>query len=465
MARRAPSHASDALRAAPLLRGIAAVAAFATALASGAGAGAQAAAPLATSAPATTPEPVVGRWELTGAMNVPRSSHSLTVLADGRVLAAGGCTGAYVTFEPDLSCGRTDLAELYDPATGRWTLTGTMNEPRAFHAAVLLRDGRVLVAGGWSPWSMSPTAAVWSSELYDPSTGRWAQSGAMTQGRAAASHDLSLVVLPSGKVLFPGGVDRSGLAFAASADLYDPASGSWTPTGPMVVPRSNPTVVLLPSGQVLAVGGLAAWGEQVGFFVDPLYSLGLPGTATAELYDPVHDTWAPTGPLGRPVQWNTLTLLPAGEVLLTGGQVRFGADWLGHNASDQAALYDPATGTWRAADPMLHRRAYSQAVRLPSGRVLVAGGNWTIDGGSRGDLYPAFQPEVFDPGRGAWSRTPVLRHYLLGFGAATLLPTGEVLYTGGLIDDLSAFEFVEGWWAFAISAAQVFHEGSPGGGP
>ncbi|HSB18709.1 MAG TPA: kelch repeat-containing protein [Anaeromyxobacteraceae bacterium] len=376
-------------------------------------------------------EAVVGRWTLTGAMNEPRWVHSLTVLADGRVLAAGGCANAE---GPGVSCQAKDSAEIYDPATGIWTPTGSMNEARAEPGAVLLLDGRVLVAGGWD----GVVGLETSAELYDPATGRWTPTRDMAWGRNASAMSHCLVLLPSGKALFVGGREPDESAPAPAAEVYDPANEEWATTGPMVTGREIPAAILLPSGKVLAVGGIpGAWKPE-----------GVYATASAEIYDPETNTWRETGAVRRPVVWHSLALLGTGEVLLTNGlrDTSNAGPLCGYNA--EADIYDPAGGSWRAASPMLNPHSYPSAVRLPSGRVLLAGGMMHPLCG------PETPPEVYDPWRRAWSLTPPMRHFSFGTTTAALLPSGDVLVAGGLSSDFVNFDH-----SITISAAQIFDEG------
>jgi N-acetylneuraminic acid mutarotase len=141
-------------------------------------------------------------------MATQREGHAATLLPSGKVLVAGTFTGSIHAQELSKS------AELYDPATGTWSATGSMSIPRTGHTLTLLPTGKVLVAGG----------SV--SELYDPDTGQWTKTGVMLLARG--QHTATL--LPTGKVLVVGGYDHGPLA---SAELYDPATGEWHPTGPL----------------------------------------------------------------------------------------------------------------------------------------------------------------------------------------------------------------------------------------
>jgi hypothetical protein len=147
-----------------------------------------------------------------------RAHHTATLLRDGRVLVAGGSSVGFIIpegVEPHLLAS----AELYDPGSGSWTPTGSMIEVRNGHTATLLPDGRVLVAGGYSVGGVGGPVA--SAELYDPSTGSWTPTGSMM--RARAGHTATL--LPDGRVLVAGGSGGDS-GTVASAELYDPGSGT-----------------------------------------------------------------------------------------------------------------------------------------------------------------------------------------------------------------------------------------------
>src|SRR6267142_1800386 len=247
--------------------------------------------------------PALGQsWVATGSMSVGRVGHTATLLTDGRVLVAGGST-------PE---GLTPTAELYDPATGAWTLTGSRTYTRSGDsAATLLTDGRVLVAGGTTPKGPTPTA-----ELYDPATGIWAVTGSMNYARAG--HRATL--LTDGTVLVVGG---SGTSFyyyhwepTATAEAYDPATGAWRVTAAMTDARIGHTATLLASGRVLVAGGaLGCWpysSQDAGSFPYPQLN-------SAEGYDPVSGTWFARTLMQTGRYNHTATLLNDGRVLIAGG--------------------------------------------------------------------------------------------------------------------------------------------------
>jgi hypothetical protein len=157
-----------------------------------------------------------------------------------------------------------------------WTLTGSLGIARHRHTATLLPSGKVLVAGGYN----SGGAALISAELYDPVTGTWMATGSL--GTARYQHTATL--LPSGKVLVAGGLAGRTYhrTYLSSAELYDPAAGTWTATGNLGTARFEHTATPLPSGKVLVAGG---------------YNSG--NLSSAELYDPAAGTWTATGTLGN----------------------------------------------------------------------------------------------------------------------------------------------------------------------
>ena len=153
-------------------------------------------------------DPATGKFAATGSMGVRRGGNkTATLLANGNVLVAGGSTG-------DSSASITAAAELYDPTTGTFTSVGSMTGPRAMHAAVLLGDGRVLICGGKNAFTSAGNLAT--AELYDPATGKFTATGSLAEKR----NGLAAVLLKSGKVLLVGG--SSGSALLAGAELYQP---------------------------------------------------------------------------------------------------------------------------------------------------------------------------------------------------------------------------------------------------
>src|SRR4029077_19454885 len=195
--------------------------------------------------PSRTEEPagVGGRIVPVATMAFPRAVQSSTRLDEGTVLAAGGCS------DPGCELGSLGgtTAELFDPETGAFTRTGDLGAFRDDHAAVLLPDGRVLLAGGWGIGGVLDT-----TELYRAASGRFSPGPPMTSPRAG----FTAVTLADGRVLLAGGfLDNEPTT--AAADLFDPANGSITRTGSMHAPRGAYAAARLADGRVLIAGGLS----------------------------------------------------------------------------------------------------------------------------------------------------------------------------------------------------------------
>jgi N-acetylneuraminic acid mutarotase len=197
-------------------------------------------------------------------------------------------------------------AEIYDPVAGTWTRTGSLITARESHTATLLHNGTVLVAGGDNNVYAGgfQLGVLASAEIYDPSTSTWTPTGALRTARTIQTATL----LSDGAVLAVGGYGAQVLADAAnvlaSAELYDSTTGTWTSTGALETARVTHTATLLPNGTVLAVGGI---------YVTLTY------TSSAEIYDPVSRTWTSTGSLANARGGHAATLLGNGTVLVTGG--------------------------------------------------------------------------------------------------------------------------------------------------
>jgi len=345
--------------------------------------------------------PQSGTFRATGEMNVARSFHTATLLANGKVLIAGGAVRA-------ASGEWGPFAELYDPNTGAFTLTGNTNTPLFVSSATLLNDGRVLIVGRVADVKCFPNIA----ELYEPVTGTFSKTGGTVTGQIGGW----AVQLQDGRVLVAGGALDCNETFPtpiANPEVYDPATGTFVATGPFV-PTSNlyftggpdvSEVSLLPDGRVLIAGEF-----------------------DSELYDPVTNTFSITSSMttlcwgATPPQYisgRTATSLADGRILLTGGA----HEDCGRYAT--AELYEPSTEKFVPAGEMSRQRNNHSATLLPDGTVLIAGGENGV--GSPGTTTTA---ESYNPSNGRFEILGNMTFPRAGH-TATLLPNGTVLLAGG----------------------------------
>jgi N-acetylneuraminic acid mutarotase len=324
-----------------------------------------------------------GSWGSTGSTS-DRIYHTATLLANGKVLIAGG---------------GPDSTELYDPATGGWTTTPNSPQYATYQTAELLNNGKVLLAAGAG--FSEPSKA---SDLYDPATGLWGPSGNLSQGR----YWHSSVKLANGKVLVMGGKSDS-TTFLKSAEIYDPANGTWSTTGSMATGRALFPAVLLNNGKVLVAGG---------------YGTGTTLLKSAEIYNPANGTWSAATALEEVRAEGLMLKLNDGRVLIAGGKDPLNCTWT-------AEIYDPASGSWSWIPNMHYARGgYFTMTMMPDGQVLVAGGV-----ASNGYWNSA---ELYDPHANAWKRTGALSIEHVGH-TATLLPNGQVLLALGNTDRVELY--------------------------
>ena len=237
---------------------------------------------------ATLYDSATGVFSGTGNMTANRGEHTATLLANGKVLIAGGA-------DQDPTGTGQASAELYDPSTATFTQTGSMAVARFLHTATLLQNGKVLIVGGALTSTSDPDTAA---EVYDPATGIFTMTGTMTTARE--QHTATL--LADGRVLIVGGTTSTGTDPTATAEVYDPSTRSFSVTGSMAEARTYHTATLLPSGKVLVAGG----GDE---------------NSTAEVYDPATGSFSITGGMEIGRSGHTATLLPNGSVLVAGGGV------------------------------------------------------------------------------------------------------------------------------------------------
>lgn len=304
--------------------------------------------------------PETNSFSDTGSLLVARAYATDTSLPNGKVLVIGGKTfKGYI---------RTYLssAELYNPVTGMFTNTGSMTAARANHTATMLANGKVLVTGGWNG-----TADLATAELYDPATGIFTATGSMATARA--NHTATL--LANGKVLVAGGCSTGDclLGELGSAELYDPATGTFTATGSAVIKRHAHTATLLPSGKVFVVGGASTNGS---------YSARV---EESETYDPVSGTFSSTAAIADAGNYHSAILLSNGKVIIM--PCGCGA------APTGAHLYDPATDSYIVTGQS-NKYKHQNSVLMPDGRILLTGGQTAGDATALPPVLPVISNDA-----------------------------------------------------------------------
>jgi hypothetical protein len=290
----------------------------------------------------------------TGNTRVPRQEQGVALLPSGRVLVAGGSGTA------------GDSAELYDPTSGTFTMTGKMNFARDTPTATLLPDGKVLVAGG----NLPPASA--QTELYDPDTGQFSLTGTMSVVRYFSSAHL----LQNGNVLVVGGQTFSGQSIR-TAEIYDSATGMFLPPIEMTSDHVGGSSTQLLDGRVLIAGG----------GIDGIASFSDPSSPFSDLFEPQNEIFEP-GPLMTTARGGPkASLLANGEVLVAGGLQSTGGGSVEFLRS--AELYDPVHNSFIPTGDSLFDVWGTDAasVALSNGQVLIAGG-----GG-----FPSEEAELYTP--------------------------------------------------------------------
>ena len=333
-----------------------------------------------------------GVWATTGSMSAARQQYAEVTLGGG-AMAVGGTVD---------NINMLNTAELYSYATGTWTATGSMLKGRESFPAVVLKSGKVLVEGGLDTGGQ----VLMGAEIYDPTHGTWSSAGSLAVGRF--NHTATL--LANGKVLVTGGCTVfSCSTLAASSELYDPTSNSWSTVGNMNFPRYGHTATLLNTGKVLVVGGY-----------------GVPVSDTGELFDPSTGKWTytPTNP-GVALYGHTSTLLSSGKVLVAGGSST------GRSAYNSAFLYNPSLNSWTATGNMTVGRAYHTGTLLGDGTVLMAAGGVNSHCGHGSIcLKPTNTAEIYSPTTGTFKATANLST-VRWFHTTSLLSGGQALTEGG----------------------------------
>lgn len=386
-------------------------------------------------------DPTTNTWNWTVPNFAQPAAPALVLMRDGRVLVAGGSTSL-------------SIDQIFDPASNSWTSTSTSGQIRTGATATVLPTGKVLVAGGSAP------GPIVSAQIYDPVANTWAPAAAMHSARSGHV----AVALTDGRVLVAGGLGTT--AVTASAEIYDPVADTWTAVASLDLERQNASGFLLDDGTVGVVGGTNSTNG---------YANGV------DRYDPPNATYSPTGPLSVGRDFAAGTALATGDVLIAGGNDlvgdtftsaeifhastssttlttnsmhvphRAGAALLltsgkvlvegGADTSDPLGtdIYDPTTDMWNNGGAMHHDHTAGAAVRLGDGRVLVAGGYDTTTSGV------TTSAEIYDPTTNTWSNAADM-NVARELPTATVLHDGRVLVAGGF----------DGSNGFDVGSAEVY---------
>ncbi len=351
-------------------------------------------------------------WTPTEVMLAPRHNALLVKLASGQVLLAGG---------EDLD-GYVALAEIYDPPTNIWIPAGSLKIATQEAALTLLTNGKALFTGGfWRSGAGGPYTWVATAQLFNPATKVWTEAAPMLTKRAYHT----VVRLPNGNVLAVGGTD--GMDILTSTEIYDPVANKWTPAASTHSPRGGSTATLLPSGKVLLVGGELAQ---------------LVGAKTVEVYDPALNTWAIVAPMSQGRILPATLVLPDGRVLVAGINEVVDIDTT-EAGPDDAEIYDPKTNTWTSTS-LMPRRAWGVTLtQLQNGKVLL----------THREVKPKKETfaQIYDPESDVWTITkpPAYSHTVAD---ATPLDSGHVLLVGGYLPELPP-------------VSEVYDPGDPLGAP
>jgi WD40 repeat protein len=324
--------------------------------------------------------PTSGVSLLTGGLDTARGSFSATLLKDGRVLVVGG----YNATEKWVAS-----AEIYDPVSGAWSLNQPLYNHGTGHTATLLVDGRVLLVGGCAGDGVPGRSN--RTELFDPATNSWADAGILSQSRCG--HIAAL--LTNGRVLVAGG--ENGESTLSSSEVFDPVTGHWSPTSDLNVARSEAVTVQLRDGRVMVTGGLSR------------VSGNLVTLNAVEIFDVNLGKWEQAAPMLENRYGHTVNLLPGGLVLAVGG-----LEVVENNVKrfiGSVDVYDPKEDTWTPIASVKEPRAYHTATLLTDGRIFVAGGMSaeTLLLGST-EILVVSKPPVYEiPTPVEWdTRTPTL---------------------------------------------------------
>lgn len=366
-------------------------------------------------------EPPLVSWMPANRMHLARAFFAAAQLPNGNVLVAGG-------FDNNIDFRDS---EIYNWHTGTWTSAAPMKELRAAPVAVQLENGRILVIGG-GPWTRTNQSNVFlaSCEIYDPRLNAWLPTGSMHDARF---EDFAAFLLPGHKVLVAGGAGNDPTSTVvpglSSAEIYDEATGTWSRTSDMNMPRGELAAVMLHDGRVLVTGG---WPHD-----------GAAPTNTAEIFDPVTQKWSSAGSMQAARADHVAVVLRDGRVLVAGGL--YPTEEFPRLKS--AEIFDPDTQQWTPTGDMTYPNSDAAALLLPDGRVLVTGGH--IDHETESSSATLYDPET-----GRWSPAGFMSTVRAGHAAIMLPGNRGVLVMGGLYNSPLATPNVD---IFELCRCPDFH--------
>lgn len=265
-------------------------------------------------------DPETGEWSEYESMRTVRRGHFTLRLHDGRVAVVGGIgqtLGGLGILANIVAVGALLSTEIYDPKTDTWSQANDMREGHSGGLAVVLKDGRVLIAGGYNQGE-----ALASSEVFDPTTNEWMR----TESMARKTFANTATVLDDGTVLFTGGfgMSRAKGGIIPGSEVYDPTTNEWRRAPDTIHGRMGHTSTLLPDGRVITIGGSIASGP----------------VNTGEFMDPATWTWTEISPMSVERAGHTATLLQDGRILVAGGALQTTVE-----------LYDAHSDEWKSSDP------------------------------------------------------------------------------------------------------------------
>lgn len=283
-------------------------------------------------------DPKTQTWAAAESLNDPRSGHTATLLASGKVMVVGGQSSDGANKFPLAS------VEVYTPHSNRWVHTAPLNEARVGHSVTELVDGRVLVVGGVGRTGLA------RPEIFDPRTGRWTPAAQLTNPRRGHT----AVRMNDGRVLVAGGLGDGDVL--SDVEIYDPRVNRWIAAPPMRDPRGQHAAALLPDGKVMVTGGY----QMVGYAEAEL--------DTCEVYDPVRNEWKPVDDLTTARRGHSLTVLDSGQAVVIGGALQT------LTVSTPEVLPLARGAQWHDLPPFPERLYGSATLLAAPDTVLVVGG-------------------------------------------------------------------------------------------